>query len=64
MDFNVAVKRSIKSFLAGKMAMKTSELKENGLLYTPDFFDQMEEDLLEEPTDSKKAKEKELKDET
>tara|TARA_A100001388_G_scaffold230025_1_gene181956 strand:+ start:3916 stop:4110 length:195 start_codon:yes stop_codon:yes gene_type:complete len=64
MDFNVAVKRSIKSFLAGKMAMKTSELKENGLLYTPDFFDQMEEDLLEEPTDSKKAKEEELKDET
>ena len=63
MDFNVAVKKSIKVFLKGDMPMKTSGLKEGGLLYTSDFFDQMEEEFLEEPTDSTKAKEEELVDE-
>jgi len=63
MQFDEAVKKSIKVFLSGKMSLKTAELKKDGLLYTPDFFDQMEEELLDEPTDSKKAKEEELTDE-
>jgi hypothetical protein len=63
MTFDEAVKKSIKVFVKGTMPMKTSELVEDGLLYTPDFFDQMEEELLDEPTDSKMAKEEELEDE-
>lgn len=63
MTFDEAVKKSIKVFVKGTMPMKTSELVEDGLLYTPDFFDQMEEELLDEPTDSKLAKEEELEDE-
>ena len=44
--------------------MKTGELKEEGLFFTPEYFDELEEDLLDEPTDSKKSKEeKELEDE-
>lgn len=63
MTFDEAVKKSIKVFLQGKMPMKTGELKEEGLFYTPQYFDELEDDLLDEPTDSKKAKEKELEDE-
>jgi hypothetical protein len=63
MTFDEAVKKSIKVFLQGKMPMKTSELTEEGLFYTPEYFDELEDDLLEEPTDSKKAKEEELEDE-
>ncbi len=64
MTFDEAVKKSIKVFMQGKMPMKTGELKEEGLFYTPDYFDELEADLLDEPTDSKKAKEEEgLEDE-
>ena len=63
MTFDEAVKKSIKVFMQGKMPMKTGELKEEGLFYTPDYFDELEADLLDEPTDSKKATEEELEDE-
>ena len=64
MTFDQAVKKSIKVFMQGKLPMKTDQLKEEGLFYTPEYFDELEEDLLEEPTDSKKSKEeKELDDE-
>ena len=64
MTFDDAVKKSIKVFLQGKMPRKTGELAEEGLFYTPEYFDELEEDLLDEPTDSKKSKEeKELEDE-
>ena len=63
MTFDEAVKKSIKVFMQGKMPIKTGELKEEGLFYTPEYFDELEGDLLEEPTDSKKAKDEELEDE-
>lgn len=64
MTFDEAVKKSIKVFMKGKMPMKTGELKEEGLFFTPEYFDELEDDLLDEPTDSKKSKEeKELEDE-
>ena len=56
MTFDEAVKKSIKTFLAGKSPMQTGQLAESGLFYTPDFFD--------EPTDSKKTKDEELTDAT
>tara|TARA_R100001369_G_scaffold31333_1_gene55662 strand:- start:777 stop:971 length:195 start_codon:yes stop_codon:yes gene_type:complete len=62
MTFDEAVKKSIKVFLKGNMPMKTGELKEEGLMYTPEYFDALEDDLLDEPTKSKKEKDKEAKD--
>lgn len=44
--------------------MKTSELKKDGLFYTPEYFDELEEELLDAPTNSKKDKEKELENES
>ena len=64
MTFDEAVKRSIKVFLKGKMPMKTSELKKDGLFYTPEYFDELELELLDAPTNSKKDKEKELENES
>jgi hypothetical protein len=64
MTFDEAVKKSIKVFMQGKMPMNTANLKEEGLFFTPEYFDELEEDLLEEPTDSKKAKEEELENES
>tara|TARA_R110002167_G_C12602528_1_gene645190 strand:+ start:775 stop:969 length:195 start_codon:yes stop_codon:yes gene_type:complete len=63
MTFDQAVKKSIKVFMQGKLPMKTGELKEEGLFFTPAYFDELEDDLLDEPTDSKKVKEEELEDE-
>lgn len=64
MTFDEAVKKSIKTFLAGKLPMQTGQLAESGLFYTPDFFDELEAELLDKPTDSKKAKDEELTDAT
>tara|TARA_R100000544_G_scaffold36520_2_gene25002 strand:+ start:381 stop:569 length:189 start_codon:yes stop_codon:yes gene_type:complete len=57
MTFDEAVKKSIKVFLQGKMPMKTGELKEDGLFFTPDYFDELESAILDEPTDTTKEKE-------
>jgi hypothetical protein len=64
MTFDEAVKKSIKVFLKGGMPMKTGELKEDGLFYTPEYFDELEEELLDKPTNSKKDKKKELENES
>jgi|TARA_R110000822_G_scaffold13122_3_gene46946 hypothetical protein len=56
MNFDDAVKKSIKVFLNGKMPMKTGELNDEGLFFTPEYFDTLEEELLEEPTKGKKKK--------
>lgn len=64
MTFDEAVKKSIKVFLKGKMPMKTGELKADGLFYTPEYFDELEEELLDKPTNSKKDKKKELENES
>ena len=57
MTFDEAIKKSIKVFLNGKMPMKTSELKEDGLRFTPEYFDDLEAEMLENPIDDKTAKE-------
>jgi|TARA_R110002153_G_scaffold260663_1_gene420778 hypothetical protein len=43
MKFEQAVQKSIKSFLKGDMPEKLMEMKEGGLMYTPEFFDDMQE---------------------
>lgn len=59
MTFDEAVKKSIKSFMQGKMPTNTSALKNDGLFYTPEFFDDLEEQLLSEDVDM----EEEIEDE-
>jgi|TARA_R110000851_G_scaffold139_1_gene498 hypothetical protein len=60
MTFDDAIKKSIKVFLQGKMPSKTSELSPEGLFYTPEYFDTLEAELLDAPTES--TKEKDAKD--
>tara|TARA_R110002153_G_scaffold122593_1_gene268494 strand:+ start:815 stop:1000 length:186 start_codon:yes stop_codon:yes gene_type:complete len=56
MQFQDAVKLSIEKFLDGKMPNKLAELKEGGVLYhTPDYFDQLEEELLGKPVEKDKG---------
>ena len=62
MTFDEAIQKSIKVFFQGKLPQKTGELKDSGLFYTPEYFDQLEEELLEEPTDSKNLKDQEEED--
>ena len=56
MKFEDAVKKSIKGFLAGKSADKTSESVEGGLYYTQAFFDEFEEKFLVATDDARKNK--------
>jgi len=48
MQFNEAVLISMKKFRKGVFPIKTSELKEGGILYTPAYFDELEEELTGE----------------
>ena len=57
MTFDEAIKKSIKVFLNGKMPMKTGELKEDGLRFTPEYFDDLEDEMLKNPIDIKSDKE-------
>lgn len=45
MTFQDAVKKSIKAFLTGKAPKALAELKqdEEGLKYTPEYFDELED---------------------
>lgn len=56
MQFQDAVKLSIEKFLEGKMPTKLAELAEGGTLYhSPDYFDQLEEEILGEPIEEDKG---------
>ena len=66
MKFEDAIKKSIKDFIKGNSASKTTENAEGGLYYTPEFFDEFEEKFLEaskELKGTKKSKSKSKKGE-
>lgn len=46
MKFEEAVKKSVKMFMEGKMPPKIQEMKAEGRIYTPEYFDNLEERLL------------------
>tara|TARA_R110002073_G_scaffold61105_1_gene153744 strand:+ start:741 stop:917 length:177 start_codon:yes stop_codon:yes gene_type:complete len=46
MKFEDAVKKSIKSFMNGKMPNSATEFTEGGAFHTPEYFDDLEERLL------------------
>lgn len=48
MKFEDAVKKSIKSFMNGKIPIATNELGEEGIFHTPDYFDELEKNMLGE----------------
>jgi|TARA_R110001606_G_scaffold380981_2_gene541840 hypothetical protein len=56
MKFEDAIKKSIKSFLAGKTPEALRATKEEDFIYSSEYFDMLEEELLEEPTDTTKAR--------
>lgn len=57
MNFTDAVRKSMQKFLDGKMNLKElQKVSEEEILYTPEFFDDLEEQMLEdeEPKGKKK----------
>jgi len=60
MQYREVVKKSIVSFMDGKMPEKTAEAKGGTLQYTPEYFDDLEKQLLGE----KAGTDKEDKEET
>jgi len=56
MNFEDAIKKSIKLFLAGKQPEALRATKDTDFTYSAEYFDLLEEDLLDEPTESTKAR--------
>tara|TARA_B110000091_G_C13804946_1_gene472049 strand:- start:1381 stop:1581 length:201 start_codon:yes stop_codon:yes gene_type:complete len=56
MKFEDAIKKSIKSFLAGKTPEALRATKDADFRYSSEYFDMLEEELLDEPTDTTKAR--------
>ena len=56
MKFEDAIKKSIKSFLAGKTPEALRATTEEDFIYSSEYFDMLEEELLEEPADTTKAR--------
>jgi|TARA_R110001606_G_scaffold159782_1_gene303676 hypothetical protein len=57
MNFTDAVRKSMQKFLDGDLSLKELEgVNEEEMVYTTDFFDELEEQMLEddEPTGKKK----------
>lgn len=60
MNFTDAVRKSMKKFLDGKLDLKElQKVTEEDILYTPDFFDDLEEQMLEDDAPAEKDDEDE-----
>jgi hypothetical protein len=57
MEYYDVVRQSIKAFMKGKTPTEMAALKEGGLKYTPDYFNEFEGKLIEEPKKGKKKSE-------
>lgn len=55
MQYYDVVQMSIKAFMSGKTPKELAALKEGGLKYTLEYFDEFEKRLLEEPKKGKKS---------
>ena len=52
MKFEDAIEKSIKSFLKGNMPEELMKVQGDPVIYTPDYMDELEEDLADmEPED-------------
>ena len=62
MNFTDAVRKSMQKFLDGELSLKELEgINEEEMVYTTDFFDELEEQMLED--DEPAGKKKDDKDE-
>lgn len=60
MNFTDAVRKSMQKFLDGKLDLKElQKVAEEDILYTPDFFDDLEEQMLEDDAPAEKDDEDE-----
>lgn len=59
MTFEDAIIKSIKNFMSGKIPEKLNEVTEEGLKYTPEYFDEFEQEI-----NSKKTSDEEVIDGT
>jgi|TARA_B110000503_G_C7032372_1_gene364591 hypothetical protein len=57
MKFEDAIKKSIKAFMRGKMPAETNGLNDDGIFFSPEYFDELEKTLLDDGPKSKKKKE-------
>jgi hypothetical protein len=57
MKFEEIIAKSIKSFFAGNIPQKTAEANNDELFYTPDYFDELEERLLDKKKETDDAAE-------
>lgn len=71
MKFEDGIRLSIKNFLEGNMPKELAATKEEGLKYTPEWFDTFEEtfkdrdsEMVEEDEPKKKSKKKKKSDNT
>ena len=49
MKFDVAIKRSIKAFLDGRLPSSLIEAQGKDLIYTPEYLDELEVSFAENP---------------
>lgn len=56
MDYYDLVQKSIVSFIKGKIPTETASLKEDGITYTPEYFDDLEKRMKD--ADKKPSKKK------
>ena len=49
MKFDIAIKRSIKAFLDGRLPTALVEAQGKDLMYTPEYLDELEASFAEEP---------------
>ena len=49
MKFDIAIKRSIKAFLDGRLPTALVEAQGKDLIYTPEYLDELEASFAEEP---------------
>jgi len=61
MKFEDAVKKSVKAFMNGQMPEATGALVTDGIFHTPEYFDDLEAEIMGEGPKKKKAK-KEMAD--
>jgi len=47
MKFEDAIEKSIKSFLKGRLPEELMKVQGNPVVYTPDYMDELEEDLAD-----------------
>lgn len=56
MDYDDLIRKSIKQFLNGRMPEETAKLYQEGVRYTPDYFNDLEKELDADTGKAKKPK--------